>query len=390
MTTNQHILIICGQLGHGHVQAARAVKEVAGMVQPDAEVQVVDFMEWNYPYIHQLSRYLFIQSVKNFPNVWGYLYQKTRYDSTFTQLCKKIRTYTLKRMMRLINEVRPSVVVCTFPLAAAAMSVLKSRGLTNVPTVTIITDHTDHSYWIHPYTDHYIVGSSSVRDALQRLGIPECRVSVTGIPVRPHFYREYDRMGLAVKHQLDPHLKTILVMGGGCGLIGHELTDVMNDRQHLPEKLQFIVVCGSNEKLYERMTEELTDSPHRIIITRFVEHIHEYMVISDLIITKPGGLTSSEAVTLSIPMLLYKPLPGQEQDNASVLVEAGVAVEATDAEQLRQLLRYLLDHPAEMERMKGNARSFRKQHSCIEAFDVINQVAGRASTRTLALADNAV
>lgn len=387
----QKMLILCGQLGHGHVQAAMAVKEAAGISCPEVDVQIVDFMEWNHPYFHQLSRYLFIQSVKNFPNVWGYLYQKTRYDNTFTHLCKKFRTFALKRVMKLLSEVKPTVVVCTFPSAAAAMSLLKTRGLTKVPTVTVITDHTDHSYWIHPFTDHYLVGSAAVRKALMRLHIPDSQISVTGIPVRPQFCQEYDRRMIAAKHGLDPAKKTVLVMGGGCGLIGSELSDLINSRGFLPDPLQFIVVCGKNQKLYERFAEELKSSPHHILLTGFVEHIHEFMAISDLIVTKPGGLTSSEAAALSIPMLLYKPLPGQEQDNAVVLTEAGVAVEARNERQLRELLGSMLNSPEQLSLMKENARSFRRKQSSWDALNIILRTEVEPPSAVIGrLANNAV
>lgn len=357
------LLILSGQLGQGHVQAARAVKEMAAIACPEADVHIVDFMEWNHPYSHPFSRYLFVQSVKNFPYIWGYLYRKTRYDNAFTQLCKKFRTYALKRMMKLLDEVQPTVVVSTFPPAAAAMSLLKSRGWARLPLVTIITDHTDHSYWIHPYTDHYLVGSPAVKQALGRLHIPERCITVTGIPVRPQFCCEYDRSALAARHRLDPARKTVLIMGGGCGLIGGELSGMINARELFAEPLQFIIVCGRNQKVYDRFAEELKDSPHRIVLTGFVEHIHEFMAISDLIVTKPGGLTSSEAVAMSIPMLLYKPLPGQEQDNAAVLTEAGVAVEAGSEHELRQRLMQMLSSPPQLLQMRANARAFRIRHA---------------------------
>lgn len=372
------VLLLFGDLGNGHKQAALAVKEAAEMYRPDIEVELVDFMHWTQPYLHQVNRYLFVRAVKTFPHVWGYLYDKTRYDNSLSFLLKKTRLFALGRVMKLLRETKPSVVASTFPSAAAAMSNLKAHGLTDVPTVTVITDHTDHSYWIHPYTDHYIVGSARVRQALNRLDIGDSQISATGIPVRPQFCRDYDRHRLCEKHGLDPSLPTVLVMGGGCGLIGKGLVPLMRS-SGLPGKLQFIVVCGQNHRLKSQLAEKLKDSPHRIVLTGFVDHIHEFMAVSDLIVTKPGGLTTAEAVSLAVPQLLYHPLPGQEEDNAALLTQAGVAVRADDDKDLHTVLYDLLMSPAKLNAMKQNAIKIRKTQAALDALRAILQTGSRTS-----------
>jgi processive 1,2-diacylglycerol beta-glucosyltransferase len=371
-------LLLSGDLGTGHRQAALAVKEAALLYRPDIEVELVDFMQLTHPYLHQINRYLFIQAVKTFPNVWGYLFDKTRYDNPLSFLLKKTRFYTLAKVLKLLVEARPSVVVSTFPSAAAAMSALKAQRLTDVPTATIITDHTDHSYWIHPYTDLYVVGSGKVREALNRLGIHDSQISVTGIPVRPQFCRDYDKASLCVKHGIDPSKKTVLVMGGGCGLIGKGLVSLLNSAE-LPGNLQFIVVCGHNHKLKAQLAEKLQRSPHSIRLTGFVDHIHEYMAASDLIITKPGGLTTAEAVSLAVPLLLYQPLPGQEEDNAAVLTESGVAVQAEDEADLHAELCRLLHSPEKLAAMRDNAVKFGKKQAALDALNAILQTESHAS-----------
>ncbi|MFC6604556.1 hypothetical protein ACFQDF_28270 [Ectobacillus funiculus] len=149
-------------------------------------------------------------------------------------------------MLKLIEEIQPTVVVSTFPLAAAVMSKLKSYGLTDIPTVTTITDHTDHSCWIYPFTDQYIVGSGVVRDSLKSLGVEESRIAVTGIPIRQQFSQTFQREEILKKYGLDPHLPTLLMMGGGCGMIG-DGNSTIQEIDALPEPIQLIIVCGHNE-----------------------------------------------------------------------------------------------------------------------------------------------
>lgn len=368
----QHrILILSGEFGDGHKQAAKAILEASRLYGPDVQVKIVDFMEWNYTKLHNIGKFCYAQWVKHFPNVYGFFFQKTRTDNSLSQLFKKIKLFDLNRMIKLLEEERPTVVVSTFPPAAAAMSLLKSHGLTQVPTVTTITDHTDHSYWIHPYTDRYLVGSDVVRDALLRHHVHEYQISITGIPVRPHFSQEMNREELRRKYGIDPSIPTVLIMGGGLGMIGKESTSLLwSDLLH-PDPVQFIVVCGHNEKLRQYLESETVHSPHRVMLTGYIDYVHELMALSDIVITKPGGLTTSEAVAQKLPMLLYKPLPGQEQDNAAYWVRSGVAILARKEAELHAQLSHVLRHPQLLRDMRIKAGTFGAKNAALNAVDEI-------------------
>jgi processive 1,2-diacylglycerol beta-glucosyltransferase len=371
-TAKTKILILSGDLGDGHQQAANALLETAQLVHPDVEVTIVNVMELTHPYLHTFGRYLFMQGVKKFPSVYGYLYKKTRHASASSSMLKTFHLFGMGRLMKCLEELQPAVVVSTFPLAAYAMSLLKKKGLTGVPTVTVITDHTDHSYWVHPYTDQYIVGSEQVRTGLNRIGIHDSHISVTGIPVRPSFGRNYQRDSLRHKHNLHPSLPTVLIMGGGCGIIDTGIANLLTNDE-LSEQMQFIIVCGRNEKLRQHLSTETEHSKHRVVVTGFVDPIYELMALSDLIITKPGGLTTSEALTLGVPMLLYKPLAGQEQDNAAFLLAEGAAMQAEDETDLLIKCSQLLSQPNLLRVMKLNTKRIRSMDSAFQAMDVILQ-----------------
>lgn len=366
----QKILLLSGALGDGHKQAARAILEASQLYRPDVGVEVVDFMEWTHPRLHHVGKFCYIQWVKTFPSLYGYLFQKTRDDNSFSLLFKRFRSYSLERMSRLLNEVQPTVVVSTFPPAAAAMSLLKARNLTDAATVTVITDHTDHSYWLHPYTDQYIVGSDFVRQALIRQNIPDSKIAVTGIPIRLSYSQPYESDLLRAEYGFDRSLPTVLVMGGGLGMIGKEFISMLQRDKDLPTA-QFIIICGHNEKLKQQLREELVNSRHRIHITGYIDNVHEFMALSDLILTKPGGLTTSEALALELPMLLFKPLPGQERDNAAYLVQMGVAQEADNAEQLRKWLHQVFQNRELLFKMKEKAKGCKLTTSTEHALHMI-------------------
>jgi processive 1,2-diacylglycerol beta-glucosyltransferase len=349
---NEKILILTGNFGDGHLQAANAVRKFLTNRNPDAEVIIIDFMELAHPLIHSISRYFFIQGLKRFPSIYGYIYNKTRETNQLSLLLKKTNKLGMGRLFKLLQDERPSVVVSTFPLASGAMSAIKSVGLTKVPTMTVITDHTDHSYWLYPHTDKYFVGSEVVREGLIRSGISPDRIEVTGIPVRQEFNQSYDRSALVRKHGLDPNKPIVLIMGGGCGLFGGELLKRLDELEHMSQSVQFLIVCGSNEKMRLQLDEETTSSMHDFRIMGYIDYVHELMAISDLMITKPGGLTISEAMAMQLPMLLYKPLPGQEEDNARFLLGSGVAFKADSVEELVFTLNYSLSNKVRLAKMR--------------------------------------
>ena len=173
--TKPRILVLTGTLGDGHNQAARAIAEAVLAMYPNADVKVVDYLSWTHPRLHTLGRFCYMQGIKGLPSVYGYLYRATRDENRLSTLFKQMRTFRSSRMMELLEEQRPSIVVSTFPAAAAAMSYLKISGLTSVPTVTVITDYARHSYWIHPATDKYMVGSQHICQSLVDFGIPQLR-----------------------------------------------------------------------------------------------------------------------------------------------------------------------------------------------------------------------
>lgn len=370
MRAKERILILSGELGEGHKQAAVALLEASQLYLKHAEVKMIDYMELVSPRLHNVSKYLYIKGVYHFPSLYGYLFHKTKHPSTLSQVLKKLKIFGVSRLLQLLHTYQPTVVVSTFPVAAAAMSMIKSNDLYQVPTATIITDHTDHSYWLYDNTNQYIVGSDYVRRALNRLHIRDEQIQVTGIPIRSSFCQNYNPVKLRQKYGLSLHKPTILLMGGGYGMMGSGIIDLLKSDK-LSEPMQFIIICGRNKKLESHLTETLQHSKHNILIKGYVNRVHEFMACSDLIITKPGGLTTSEAIALELPMLLYRPLPGQEQDNAAFLLEAGVAVQAEDDDDLSVQLERLIAHSEQLQLMRQHAQNFPMRDASKKALDAV-------------------
>jgi len=381
------IVILTGNYGDGHRQAALAVQNYLKDRKPNAEVMVVDFMALAHPLTHSMSRYVFIEGLKRFPSIYGYIFNKTRETNSWSALLKKANRIGAGRLLKFLEEVRPTLVVSTFPNAACAIESLKAYGLTRVPTMTVITDLTVHSFWVYPDTNKYIVGSEDVRDRLIASGVSASRIEVTGIPVRQEFLANYDREALARKHGLDPKLPTALIMGGGCGLFGGDLVKHMQSLELMSRQMQFIVVCGSNERLRQQMTEYAQKSKHRFMVTGYIDYVHEVMAISDLIVTKPGGLTISEAMAMRLPMVLFKPLPGQEEDNARFLLQAGVGVRIEDISELPLQLGRIMSDAELLSEMRERMAELHARSRAVDVADAVLGVDAPALLGTASLAD---
>lgn len=370
------ILILSGPLGHGHKQTAKSIAEVSKLTRDDVEVEVVDYMELTSPHLYQVGTFCYSTWVRTFPGMYGFLYNKTRKENLMIKVVKKVRGSRLRALENFIAEMNPSIIVSTFPPAAAAVSQLKARGGISCPTVTIITDHTDHSYWLNTYTDQYLVGSQRVARALTAHGIPQSRIEVTGIPVRPAFYKPYNKERLREKYNMHPTKTTVLVMGGGWGIIPSSFLRFVQQDQW-KDSVQLIVICGQNEKLREKLQRIARSTQVDMKILGYVEQIQEYMALSDLMITKPGGISTSEALTQQLPMLLYKALPGQEEDNVQYLLDSGLAEYAPTEEMLQQKFMELIQHPERLRSIRHRAQT-EKRHSPYNAFSAIMKLENAA------------
>ena len=224
----------------------------------------------------------------------------------------------------------------------------------NVALVTVVTDYAVHSQWIHPGVDLYIVGCKHVFEGLVARGIDPHSIRITGIPVSPKFDLELDRQEVLKKLDLSPKRLTVLVMGGAYGVLGgaKSVCRMLSDTTF---PVQSIVVCGPDEKLYKSLDPYMEEGNNRVARFGYVKNVEELMSASDIIITKAGGLTVSEALTKRVPLVIFRPIPGQEEENAIYLEAIGAGRVANTEEELEKIIFALLKHPKDLERMRRAA-----------------------------------
>ena len=356
------ILVFSAGFGNGHFRAAEAVIEGLRIKEPSAEIIHLDFGDFISKRFNTVAKNLYIEMIKYTPKLWGKFYYKTAKFQPDSKIQRFLKQLGRSDFLKYIQAFTPDLIVCTYPTVSSILAQLRLEQILHVPVITVITDYTVHSHWVHPGVDRYMVACEEVKENLVSWGIKAQCVLVTGIPVSPKFEMEMDRQHLISKLGLNPELPTFLMMGGAYG----SLKSAKRICKTLADSLvpvQSIIVCGRNKKLYRSLGEVIEQSINPMVRLGYVHNVEELMSVSSLIITKAGGLTVSEALTKHLPLIIYKPIPGQEEANAHFVQRMGAGHAAGTEEELGWLLSYLLDNPKEVESMREKAAGALLGHS---------------------------
>lgn len=367
MRQKPSILILSAGYGEGHRQAATALSRAFQERPEPTRVHVVDYMEMVHPVLNSITRYLYQSCVKYAPNVYGVFYRLTDKIPPTSIVQQLVRQIGARKLLKYIRSTEPDVVINTFPLSSGAMAWLKRQALTDVMSATVITDYTVHSQWVHDQTDRYFVGSQHVKETLLEKGVPAGKIEVTGIPVRPCFHERHDRSHLKQTLGLDER-PTLLVMGGWHGVFNASTCERLAE---VGTTVQLLFVCGGDRQLFHRILPLQMKYPDRVRVFGYVSNIQELMAVSDCILTKAGGLTTSEALAMGVPMLLYRPIPGQEEANARFLIERGVACLARHPHQLIEKFTQLCRNSEQLALMKERANSVKPGNASEKIVDCV-------------------
>ncbi len=375
------VLVFSAAFGNGHLRAAEAVIEGILIKHPSAKVIHLDFGDFLNQRVNTVIKYIYSEIIKYIPKVWGRFYYKTSKVHLRPQSQHFLSRVGRKEFLKYIGEFKPDFIVCTYPTVSSILAQLRLEQLLEVPVITVITDYTVHGHWIHQGVDAYIVSCTEVKESLVSWGIKAQCVHVTGIPVSLKFEEVMDRGHTITKLGLKPDVPTFLVMGGSYG--------VLKSAKRICKKLadslapvQTIIVCGKNKKLYNSLEEVIEQGRNPVIRLEFVDNVEELMSVSDLIITKAGGLTVSEALTKHLPLVIFKPIPGQEEENAHFVQRLGAGCVAGNEKELGQLLNCFLRHPEDIEKMRRKAATALPGHSTNLAVEaMLRTIIDRANTQ---------
>lgn len=373
----ERIVIFSVSAGSGHVRAAKALQAAAELWYPDVDVVHVDLMDLVPKWFRTIYTETYLKLIEQHPALWGYLYDKTdrdKVDSSFSRLRSAIENLNTGKLKNALAEIAPTHVICTHFLPAELLSRRIKKGKFLKPVWVQVTDFDVHALWIQKRMSGYFAAHEELAWRMSERGIPAGDIQVTGIPIMPVFTNNLTRMECAEELGLDPARKTLLMMSGGAGL-GNS-AKLAEHLLNMEGEFQIVAIAGNNDKQLKKLRSLAELYPGRLFPLGFTNTIERVMAASDIAITKPGGLTSSECLAMGLPMIIVSPIPGQEERNSDFLLEQGVALKACDATALAWRVNLLLGNPEQLQGMREKARLLGRSNA---ARKVLGIVLGRAT-----------
>ncbi|HMC28850.1 MAG TPA: glycosyltransferase [Verrucomicrobiae bacterium] len=360
------ILIATVTAGAGHVQAAAALEEAWRALRPRDALQRLDVLSFTPRLYRKVYVDGYVKIVEHAPELYAHVFKKTDNPALVKKLTRFRRTLahlTTNKFVTQLRKFKPDAVLCTHYLPLEILAHLrarKSKALAPM-TVSIITDFEAHALWMEAGVDLYCVAAEETKARLVARGAPEESVAVTGIPISAKFSADVDVPESRKRMGLRDDLPILLVLSGGFGL--GPVAEILAEVDKLPMTVQVLVVCGRNQELRAKLALQERRQPTRIL--GFVSNMHELMAIAEIVISKPGGLTTSEALAVGKPLFVLNPIPGQEAANSDFLLEHGAAAKANRVEDLPYRLEKLLGS-SKLSEMAAAARSLARPDAAVE------------------------
>ena len=367
------VLILTAATGGGHAKAAEALAECLAERHPEWEAVIADSLKCISPIVDRLVVGAYLGTVKNTPNLYGKLYDLSERERSLTDLTRAFNRLLSYRLYDFIESCKPSVVVCTHSFPLQMLSRLKRKHRISIPVIGIVTDFVSHFFWKLDGIDALIVSHRHIKEDMMKIGIPGGIIHTFGIPVSGAFRDRPGRRSLLRELDLEDKT-TLLVMGGSLGI--GEVKSIFGSLLKCDRDLQLIAVTGWNERLKSQLEELSLGSGKSVSILGYSDRVYKLMGVSDLIITKPGGVTGSEARGKKLPILIIPPIPGQEERNARFLEDNGAAVRLPPDGNPEEILCRLLDNPLKLRHMREMAGRLSKPGAGGDIIRLIEALAG--------------
>ena len=365
------VLILSVSAGGGHGHAAEAIKNYINLKDSMSEVRIIDTLKYINPIIDKVVIGSYLKTIKVSPSLYGKLYTHSEGEYTIAStISSKFIEIMTHKLLPLMDEFDPDILICTHPFSTEMVSVMKNKYKISIPAISIITDYYSHGSWLHPNIDAYIVSNCDMIEDMVCKGIPRNIIYNFGIPVKPDFIERYDRASILKELDLSEDKVTILVMGGSLGM--GKISNIYQELNKIQADIQIIVITGRNNKLYSELTKLKESSAKETRIIGFTDEVNKYMQSCDLLLTKPGGLTISEALICQIPLGLFSPIPGQEEKNAQFLLKNNLAVNLSNIDKCGEIIENLISSKEKLKLMQENCTKFSKPHSVCDIFKLIN------------------
>lgn len=361
------ILIFYGSYGGGHLSASRSIRDYIQSNYPDSEIMMVDCIEYINKLFNKVTTKAYVDFSKNARWIWKQLYYGSE-SGGLARISNSINRIMAIKLDKLIQEFCPTLIISTHPFSSQMCAILKQKGKVNCTLATVMTDYAPHNQWLvaHEFVDYYFVAHEGMKEQLIERGVEPNKIYATGIPLSNRFLLNYDKPKILQEYNLSPDKKTILFFCGGEYGFGKDKT--FNRLKAIIDtfpNLQVITIAGRNEKMKERFDAlvEETNSRNTVKILSYTNQVPELMSVSDLVITKPGGLTTTESLASGLPLIIIDPLPGQEEENADFIEKSGAGIWIKENDDIQNILFDVLGNTYKLQDMKIRARLIAKKNS---------------------------
>ncbi len=358
---SKKILILHISENSGHQKAAFALEKAVRMLEPSAEILVIDSFNYTNPLVERIIHRTYMGVIKNRPEVWEYLYDNPKVFRSLRRLRDLIHRFNSGKLKNLLEDFNPDAIACTQAFPCGMVADFKVSFGLDTPLIGVLTDCYPHSYWFFDAVDYYIVNSENAVERFVEHGVPRDRVKIYGIPIDPKFASEVDADRVRSQMGLQSSIPTVLVMGGGQGL--GPIAELINELNRVKHPIQVIAVTGSNTRLLDWIERKKPSFRIKMVALGMTDNVDELMSVSSLIITKPGGLTISESLAKKLPIVILNPIPGQEAKNSEFLLKNGAAVKADNASDAAFLTEALITQGSKLSHMRENAARLAKPGS---------------------------
>lgn len=331
------ILILTGSYGNGHLEVTRSLitelnkRGITNIVTSDLFYEA-------HPILTNVTRKLYIKSFSKGQNIYGFLYYKSDYRLTDFRIDRMIDRYGYMRISQLMKENDFDVVINTFPMQA--LPIYKQRTKPGIPFINVLTDFCLHTRWISDGIDYFFVACDSLKKELMDTGITGNKITISGIPIKEEF--NHPSIDYSQKNFSSIETKKLLISAGAYGVL-KDLAHILEELK-IKEELNITVVCGSNQLLFKELMHKYQNDTN-ITILGYVSNMAKLMSESDIMVTKAGGISLSEALAIQIPLVLTPAVPGQEKDNANFFEKEGMAIVTKSEEEIAPAVLSLLKQP---------------------------------------------
>lgn len=370
------ILIFYGSYGGGHLSAAKSIKEYIEKNYTDTDVVMLDCIEYVNKIINKLTTKAYADMAKNAHWIWKQLYYNSEKNGALARIGNAVNRLMAIKLNKLFKNGAPDLIISTHPFSSQMCAILKSKGKINSQIATILTDYAPHRQWLEKpeYVNYFFVAHDGMVEDLVKRGIDRNKIYSTGIPLSNRFLAHYDKDGILKEFGLAKNKATVLFFAGGEYGFGKDTTfNILKTIIEEFDNLQVVAIAGKNVKMqakFETLIKE-TDSEDTVKVLSYTNKVPELMSISDIVISKPGGLTTTESLASGLPIIVINPIPGQEEENAEFLEQKGVGIWLKKNDNIKEKLREILSSTEKIKEMKINARLLSKKNSTADICKIL-------------------